>query len=59
MAADDDRQMVAAGGINVSGEAPFEIRGFSLGTAFLAAGVVLTAASFYEYFTSGGAGLSG
>ena len=50
---------VAAGGINVSGEAPFEIRGFSLGTAFLGAGVAITAFSFYEYFTSGGAGLSG
>jgi Protein of unknown function (DUF2854) len=50
---------VAAGGINVSGEAPFEIRGFSLGNAFLIAGVAITVASFTEYFTSGGAGLSG
>ncbi|KAG5175637.1 hypothetical protein JKP88DRAFT_183812 [Tribonema minus] len=50
---------ISAGGINVSGEAPFEIRGFSLGNAFLIGGVVITTASFAEYFTSGGAGLSG
>eukprot|EP00612_Vaucheria_litorea_P008272 CAMPEP_0171479360 /NCGR_PEP_ID=MMETSP0946-20130122/5371_1 /TAXON_ID=109269 /ORGANISM="Vaucheria litorea, Strain CCMP2940" /LENGTH=239 /DNA_ID=CAMNT_0012010261 /DNA_START=153 /DNA_END=869 /DNA_ORIENTATION=- len=59
---DDDEtgpSQVAAGGINVSGEAPFEIRGFSLGNAFLIAGVAITTASFTEYFTNGGAGLSG
>lgn len=49
-----------AGGVNVSGEAPFEIRGFSLANAAAAAGVAITAASFFEYFSSGGSGgLSG
>ena len=48
------------GGFNLSGEAPFEIRGFSLANLALLIGVGITGASFYEYFTSGGsAGLSG
>uniref|UniRef100_A0A7S1U6K4 Thylakoid membrane protein n=1 Tax=Phaeomonas parva TaxID=124430 RepID=A0A7S1U6K4_9STRA len=51
---------VAAGGINTSGEPPFEIRGFSLATSFLVGGFVLTVASFGEYFAEGGgAGLGG
>ncbi|CAB1118370.1 unnamed protein product [Ectocarpus sp. CCAP 1310/34] len=50
----------AGGGINVSGEAPFEIRGFSLANAAALAGLAITCASFYEYFSTGGAGgLSG
>jgi hypothetical protein len=59
---DDDfsAAKVAPGGINVSGEAPFEIRGFSLASAFLITGVGITVASFTEYFTTGGSGgLSG
>lgn len=47
------------GGINVSGEAPFEIRGFSLANAAAISGTAITAASFYEYFSSGSGGLSG
>ncbi|CAM9637142.1 unnamed protein product, partial [Sphacelaria rigidula] len=47
-------------GINVSGEAPFEIRGFSLANAAAIAGIGVTAASFFEYFSTGGSGgLSG
>ena len=51
----------AGGGINVSGEAPFEIRGFSLANAAALVGLAITVASFFEYFsTTGGAGgLSG
>lgn len=50
----------ASGGINVSGEAPFEIRGFSLANAAAIAGIGVTAASFFEYFSTGGSGgLSG
>lgn len=50
----------ASGGINVSGEAPFEIRGFSLANAAALSGVGITAASFFEYFSTGGSGgLSG
>lgn len=50
----------AGGGINVSGEAPFEIRGFSLANAAALAGLAITSASFFEYFSTGGAGgLSG
>lgn len=50
----------AGGGINVSGEAPFEIRGFSLANAAALVGLAITCASFFEYFSTGGAGgLSG
>eukprot|EP00904_Undaria_pinnatifida_P010251 jgi/Undpi1/6356/HiC_scaffold_20.g08837.m1 len=50
----------AGGGINVSGEAPFEIRGFSLANAAALIGLAITVASFFEYFSTGGAGgLSG
>lgn len=50
----------AGGGINVSGEAPFEIRGFSLANAAALLGLAVTVASFFEYFSTGGAGgLSG
>lgn len=50
----------AGGGINVSGEAPFEIRGFSLANAAALVGLAITVASFFEYFSTGGAGgLSG
>lgn len=48
-----------AGGFNTGGEAPIEIRGFSLAKATLFAGLGLTLASFAEYFLSdGSAGLS-
>lgn len=57
---DGDGAQVAAGGINTSGEPPFEIRGFSLATSFLAAGAVVTVSSFVGYFNDGGgAGVSG
>ena len=50
----------AGGGINVSGEAPFEIRGFSLANAAALVGLAITVASFFENFSTGGAGgLSG
>ena len=50
----------AVGGIHVSGEAPFEIRGFSLANAAALVGLAITVASFVEYFSTGGAGrLSG
>lgn len=55
----EDGRMIG-GGFNLSGEAPFEIRGFSLANLALLIGVGITGASFFEYFTSGGsAGLSG
>eukprot|EP00640_Fibrocapsa_japonica_P002264 CAMPEP_0113936612 /NCGR_PEP_ID=MMETSP1339-20121228/3481_1 /TAXON_ID=94617 /ORGANISM="Fibrocapsa japonica" /LENGTH=288 /DNA_ID=CAMNT_0000939143 /DNA_START=18 /DNA_END=884 /DNA_ORIENTATION=- /assembly_acc=CAM_ASM_000762 len=51
---------ITSGGINLSGEPPFEIRGFSLGDAFLGVGVAVTAISFTEFFMSAGSeGLSG
>lgn len=51
---------LTGGGINISGEAPFEIRGFSLANAAAFVGLGITAASFFEYFSTGGAGgLSG
>jgi len=58
----DDRSIgapVSPGGFNSAGEAGIEIRGFSLAKACLAAGLLLTIASFGEYFLSdgGGAGL--
>lgn len=44
----------------MSGDAPFEIRGFSLANVAAVAGVAVTSASFFEYFSSGGSGgLSG
>ncbi|KAJ8600701.1 hypothetical protein CTAYLR_008325 [Chrysophaeum taylorii] len=52
-------EKVTAGGFNTAGEPPIEIRGFSLAKSFLGAGVVITGASFAEFFSSQGqAGLS-
>jgi len=49
---------VSPGGFNSAGEAPIEIRGFSLAKAALGVGLTLTLASFGEYFLNeGGAGL--
>eukprot|EP00638_Chattonella_subsalsa_P002182 CAMPEP_0117752212 /NCGR_PEP_ID=MMETSP0947-20121206/11472_1 /TAXON_ID=44440 /ORGANISM="Chattonella subsalsa, Strain CCMP2191" /LENGTH=264 /DNA_ID=CAMNT_0005570813 /DNA_START=293 /DNA_END=1087 /DNA_ORIENTATION=+ len=66
MANDDNEEWTGptgqlyAGGINVAGEAPFEIRGFSLGNALLGTGLAVTVASFTEFFlTAGSEGLSG
>jgi len=49
-----------AGGFNTAGEAPFEIRGFSLGNAVLGVGSLILAASFSTFFkgdASGGSGI--
>eukprot|EP00466_Bigelowiella_natans_P019674 jgi/Bigna1/144623/aug1.89_g19331 len=49
-----------AGGFNTAGEAPFEIRGFSLGNAVLGVGSLILAASFSSFFrgdSSGGSGI--
>merc|ERR1719224_238792 len=45
---------MAGGGFNTEGEPPIQIRGFSLAKATLAAGVLVTGASFYAFFSSGG-----
>jgi hypothetical protein len=47
---------VSPGGFNASGEAPIEIRGFSLAKAILIVGLGLTVASFAEFFLSEGGG---
>jgi len=49
-----------AGGFNTAGEAPFEIRGFSLGNAVLGVGSLILAASFSTFLkgdASGGSGI--
>merc|ERR1712094_117468 len=40
----------------MGGEPPIKIRGFSLATAALAAGALITLSSFAAFFTSGGGG---
>lgn len=51
--------MIMGGGFNAAGEPPVKIRGFSLAKAALAAGVTITGASLFTFFTSGdGAGIS-
>jgi len=55
----EDTQM-KAGGFNTAGEAPFEIRGFSLGNAVLGIGSLILAASFSTFLkgdSSGGSGI--
>ena len=49
---------MTAGGFGTGGEAPFELRGFSLGDAALAIGGFVTVSSFAQYFNNVG-GLSG
>jgi len=41
--------MIGGAGVNNAGEPPFEIRGFSLGNLVVAAGLLITIASFAEY----------
>jgi len=56
----DDTSSMKAGGFNTAGEAPFEIRGFSLGNAVLGVGSLILAASFSSFFrgdSSGGSGI--
>jgi hypothetical protein len=51
--------MIGGAGVNNAGEPPFEIRGFSLGNLVIAAGVLITVASFAEYLGGdGGDGLN-
>lgn len=50
---------MTSGGFGTGGEAPFEIRGFSLGDVALVAGIGITVLSFADYFTNNGGGLSG
>uniref|UniRef100_A0A7S2TQJ2 Uncharacterized protein n=1 Tax=Lotharella oceanica TaxID=641309 RepID=A0A7S2TQJ2_9EUKA len=55
-----DEQSMKAGGFNTAGEAPFEIRGFSLGNAVLGVGSLILAASFSTFLkgdASGGSGI--
>merc|ERR1719482_677651 len=44
--------MIMGGGFNAAGEPPVKIRGFSLAKAALAAGTLITGASFAQFFTS-------
>lgn len=48
--------MIGGAGVNNAGEPPFEIRGFSLGNVVIAAGVVVTLASFAEYLSTNSGG---
>jgi len=53
-------ESMKAGGFNTAGEAPFEIRGFSLGNAILGVGSLILAASFSTFLkgdASGGSGI--
>ena len=51
--------MIGGAGVNNAGEPPFEIRGFSLGNLVIAAGILVTVASFAEYLGGdGGDGLN-
>jgi len=53
-------ESMKAGGFNTAGEAPFEIRGFSLGNAVLGVGSLILAASFSTFLKgdeSGGSGI--
>jgi len=66
MAQDDDDSgwvapksaMIGGAGVNNAGEPPFEIRGFSLGNLVIAAGVLITVASFAEYLSDTDSGLN-
>jgi hypothetical protein len=46
--------MIGGAGLSNAGEPPFEIRGFSLGNLVIAAGVLITIASFVEYLSDSG-----
>lgn len=48
--------MIMGGGFNAAGEPPVKIKGFSLATAALVAGTLVTGYSFVAFFTSGGGG---
>jgi len=50
--------MIGGAGVNNAGEPPFEIRGFSLGNMVIGAGLLITAASFAEYLSTGSDSLS-
>lgn len=50
--------MIGGAGVNNAGEPPFEIRGFSLGNFVVAAGLVVTIASFAEYLSDSSDSLS-
>ena len=50
---------MTAGGFGTGGEAPFEIRGFSLSDAIIAAGLLVTISSFAEFAFGGAGGVSG
>jgi hypothetical protein len=50
--------MIGGAGVSNAGEPPFEIRGFSLGNAVVAAGVVITVASFVDYLSTSSDSLS-
>jgi hypothetical protein len=53
---DANKAVMTGGGFNAAGEPPVKIKGFSLATAALAAGALITLYSFYVFFTSGGGG---
>jgi hypothetical protein len=64
MAQDDDwtapkSAMIGGAGVNNAGEPPFEIRGFSLGNFVVAAGLLVTIASFAEYLSTNSGGDEG
>ena len=46
-----DKRTMTAGGFGTSGEAPFEIRGFSLSDTVIGIGSVITLSSFAEYIS--------
>eukprot|EP00290_Baffinella_frigidus_P010303 CAMPEP_0180158366 /NCGR_PEP_ID=MMETSP0986-20121125/26856_1 /TAXON_ID=697907 /ORGANISM="non described non described, Strain CCMP2293" /LENGTH=323 /DNA_ID=CAMNT_0022108187 /DNA_START=63 /DNA_END=1034 /DNA_ORIENTATION=- len=50
---EDGLSPLSGGGFSSKGEAPFQIRGFSLGNLTLLIGTVITFSSFYSYFTNG------
>merc|ERR1719183_3243036 len=50
---------MTAGGFNTEGEAPFQIRGFSLGNIALGVGLAVTVSSFVDYASRGDLSLSG
>ena len=56
MVHNDGGGKIMGGGFNAAGEPPIKIRGFSLATAALAAGALITLSSFAAFFTSGGGG---
>jgi len=50
---DSKSAMIGGAGVSNAGEPPFEIRGFSLGNLVISLGILITALSFGEYFSSG------